>query len=408
MQQCEQPKLTIVICLILLAEDDFGACQMERGWVLGGLAIRMAYALQLHKDLDFDPQSQYATGQPRRFTSLEKEIRRRVMWACFLMDRFTAGDVDRPMFVSEESVAGLPLPFAERLFTLEEPTQCSSAAKPTLAQAERQSYDYLNHGDKTANIGSAEYDDSDLAAFIIRSVAIWGRTLAYANYGCKERDAYPAHSPNSQLSVLAFQNEHLFKTLPGHLQWSRSNVRRHASNGTISQYLLLHVSIPATAILIYQSSITRIHNPANPAYCAPEGFVDTVESHKLVAACQISHVLHIGESIQSFMCAPFAGYCAITSTSVQIPYLASENQDVARVVKANCHINMMYLYRLRQYWGGFEQIVSKIDQARNNKYHGSNIDERNTSPPVVQEPIHWFNQYPYTIDQLDPSLDSIL
>ena len=69
--------------------------------MLGGDAIRMAFALQLHKDLEHDPQRPRSNA-PLSF--VDREIRRRTMWASFLMDRFTSSGIDRPMFVKEEDV----------------------------------------------------------------------------------------------------------------------------------------------------------------------------------------------------------------------------------------------------------------------------------------------------------------
>ncbi|KAG7407982.1 putative transcriptional regulatory protein [Fusarium oxysporum f. sp. raphani] len=51
----EWPNLTILTCLLILGLHEFGTCQGGRSWALGGQAIRMAFALQLYKDLEYDP-----------------------------------------------------------------------------------------------------------------------------------------------------------------------------------------------------------------------------------------------------------------------------------------------------------------------------------------------------------------
>ncbi|KAH8591846.1 ras family-domain-containing protein [Bisporella sp. PMI_857] len=80
-------------------------------------AIRMAYALQLHKDLDHDPQGRNG-ATPLSF--IDREIRRRTMWACFLMDRFNSSGTDRPAFIKEENLK-IPLPIKEKYFQLDMP-----------------------------------------------------------------------------------------------------------------------------------------------------------------------------------------------------------------------------------------------------------------------------------------------
>ncbi|KAF4944943.1 hypothetical protein FGADI_12325 [Fusarium gaditjirri] len=59
----EWPNLTILTCLLILGLHEFGTCQGGRSWALGGQAIRMAFALQLHKDLQYDPSGQMLDGQ---------------------------------------------------------------------------------------------------------------------------------------------------------------------------------------------------------------------------------------------------------------------------------------------------------------------------------------------------------
>ena len=74
----------------------------------------MAFALQLHKDLGYDP---LRPGVALSFT--DREIRRRTMWACFLMDRFNSSGTDRPTFIKEETLR-IPLPIKEKNFQLED------------------------------------------------------------------------------------------------------------------------------------------------------------------------------------------------------------------------------------------------------------------------------------------------
>jgi transcription factor-like protein len=46
----DRPNLTLVTCLVLLSLHDFGTCHGARSWALGGQAIRMAFALRLHRE----------------------------------------------------------------------------------------------------------------------------------------------------------------------------------------------------------------------------------------------------------------------------------------------------------------------------------------------------------------------
>src|SRR5690606_26056990 len=99
-----------------------------RSWALGGQAIRMAFALQLHKDLEHDPLGHDGKTE---LSFIDREIRRRTMWACFLMDRLNSSGTDRPMFIREQTV-GIPLPVKEQYFQLDMPAPTESLSGEVL------------------------------------------------------------------------------------------------------------------------------------------------------------------------------------------------------------------------------------------------------------------------------------
>lgn len=61
--------------------------------------IGMALALELHREFDIK----------LRVTPAEREMRRRLFWTCYLMDRFTACGSKRPCLISDKSIV-LKLP----------------------------------------------------------------------------------------------------------------------------------------------------------------------------------------------------------------------------------------------------------------------------------------------------------
>lgn len=87
LKRYDSPNITILIVYLILGLHEFGTCQGGRSWMLGGMAQRMAYALQLHKDLDHDTSTR-ASGNTAELTFTDREIRRRTMWACFMVSRY--------------------------------------------------------------------------------------------------------------------------------------------------------------------------------------------------------------------------------------------------------------------------------------------------------------------------------
>jgi hypothetical protein len=101
----DKPTVQNVQTLLLLALHDFGGKKGQKAWMFAGMAIRMASALRLSREIDGDAIGiDNATGGPpnaselpfglpenrpssrEKFSWTEREIRRRTFWACFIMD----------------------------------------------------------------------------------------------------------------------------------------------------------------------------------------------------------------------------------------------------------------------------------------------------------------------------------
>lgn len=318
----DRPNLTIVICLLLLSIHDSGVGHTSRSWALGGQAIRMAYALRLHKDLEYEIDQH---GQQVQLSLLEREYRTRVMWSCFLLDRFTSWETDRPMFIQEESI-DLPPPVAEHIFEYKLP--------------------YIRH---MPDYKSLYLQNLGVSAHMIKAITIWGRVVAYTRH--------PKSLQESHLIGLGLQNKQLIETLPDFLQWSRENAMLHLAKGNLSQYLLLHISIALTTVLICQSRAALIVQDERRDICLGSSIIT---AQAFAAASHISHILQEGADIGGFISSPFAGYCALSSASLQLAYLASAQPQMHALAAANYKVNLAYLERLSCHWGVFKRLIASL------------------------------------------------
>jgi hypothetical protein len=104
----DKPTVQNVQTLLLLALHDFGCKKGQKAWMFAGMAIRMASALRLNREVDGDaigfesaagggtgPAPVSRTGAAsidskvttrEKVSWTEREIRRRTFWACFIMD----------------------------------------------------------------------------------------------------------------------------------------------------------------------------------------------------------------------------------------------------------------------------------------------------------------------------------
>jgi len=384
-ERYEWPNITILTCLMILGLHEFGTCHGGRSWALGGQAIRMAFALQLHKDLEHDPLR--FNGQSE-LSFVDREIRRRTMWACFLMDRLNSSGTDRPMFVREETLK-IPLPVKEQYFQLDMPASTETlngeVVHPLGGEED-------NLGDPKKNMG--------VAAYMVRAIALWGRIINYLNQGGKEQDPHPFWNSESEYAKLTKQADDMIEILPESLKYSADNLQLHSTENMANQFLFLHIAIQQN--ILFMNRVAVASPPATGKAEVPKAFVTNAGTKTFAAANRISELLKDAESY--FVTAPFVGYCAFSSSTIHILGIFSGNPAMEATSKRNLATNVKFLSKMKRYWGMFhwmsenlrEQYRTYADAAR----QGSNTNENSTASPIFQYG-DWFDRYPHGVSQCD-------
>ncbi|KAL5612776.1 hypothetical protein BROUX41_004139 [Berkeleyomyces rouxiae] len=375
----EWPNITTLICLILLGLHEFGTCHGGRSWALGGQAMRMAYALQLHRDLDHDPQ-----GNKPQLSFVDREIRCRTMWACFLMDRFNSSGTDRPMFIREESIK-IPLPIKERCFQLDVPASTETLKGDVLDPITRE-----ERGPVDAR------DNMGVAAYTVRVIALWGRIITYVNLGGKAEDIHPIFSPDSGYASLSKQAEDILANLPDPLRYSAENVLLHRSESTANQFIFMHIAIQQNILFLSRILLGKPPS-AEAAAQTPRSFVTKVGEKAFAAASRISQLLKDAESY--FVSAPFAGYCAFSSSTIHILGIFSGDPGLEASSKKNLATNVKYLSKMKRYWGMLhwmsENLKEQYRTYSDTKAKGL-LSETTPASPIFQYG-DWFDQYPHGV-----------
>jgi len=83
--------------LLLMGYREIGIGAMAQAWLYIGMAIRMAQDLGLHKSAD-----QWMQGGTSLFTPLELQERRRIWYACVIMDKYVSTYMGRPISIFEQ------------------------------------------------------------------------------------------------------------------------------------------------------------------------------------------------------------------------------------------------------------------------------------------------------------------
>ncbi|CEJ92064.1 hypothetical protein VHEMI07742 [[Torrubiella] hemipterigena] len=350
----DEPHITTLTCILLLCMNDLHEGNHERSWSLSGQAIRMAYALGLHEDSNGDLQTQ-STNRSLGFR--EREIRRRVMWTCILVDRITSIFLNRPVFIAADTVH-VPPPVGEMFFELD-----GSIPIDLLESSEKSQWDLFS--DLAA---SRRREDLGVTALMIRSLDIWHQVVTLTSGLGSHHDSTSLERAMSQLNLLGVASDALLGGLPKQLEWSKENARKQLAAAALSHYMLLHLSLAMSNIFFCQASI--VIASLRSKIVLFDQAQSNIVAQMLIAARLISAVLSQCD-LDSASMSPFAGYCALLSTRIQSLHVSSPNAQIQRESKDNSDAGQQYLHDLAQIWRPFEAIL---------EYSHDDAGSRNNAP----------------------------
>jgi Fungal specific transcription factor domain/Fungal Zn(2)-Cys(6) binuclear cluster domain len=397
-----EPNITILTVMLILGLHYFGTCEGGLSWSFGGQAMRMAYALQLHCELDHDPLGRKG-DKDSQLSFTDREIRRRTMWACFLMDTFNSSGTQRPAFGNEDYMH-IQLPIKESYFQMEVPG-------PT----EDLEGDVPNPVSPGMGQVSNPKDNMGVAAYVIRAVVLWKRVVKYLNLGGKDKDPHQIWDSMSQFADLRRQLGRLRDGLPAHLIFNEANLQSHASERVANQFLYLHIIHAQNALFLTRFAIPTSPT-ARPPKDMPKQFLADAARDTVKAAEQISRLLE--QANAHMLTVPFAGYCAYASSTVHVwGMLGSKNENLEISSKENLRHNYKYLNRMKRYWGMFHYMAESIKELY--RHFADAAMKTQNQPPPQKDPFNtddpsaattpsamfqygdWFDKYPHGVSETE-------
>lgn len=233
-----------------------------RAWMYVGTAIRMAQALRLgcsdERVKSIEPaRRRSSTGRLGISASdwiIEKEIRRRTMFSCLILDRLLAVGDDRASMVSTADLH-IQLPCSEVAFDLASEVYTG----------------FLNKSDEIPQRDlHIPRDDSVLSRFV-KLVDLWGEITRYSFSGGRatEGDRRPWEQ-ESTFMQLRGRLDAFYASLPDTFTLSAKNFYRHNNHQATSMYVSLHMLGSVCQIMIHREYI-----PFMPIRCSgPVGPMD--------------------------------------------------------------------------------------------------------------------------------------
>ena len=160
--------ITKLKVLILLHDQEARTGNYAGSFLLTGLVIRLAHALQLNNELSVDVMCKEEGASPNEVSV--RESRRRLMWACYMIDVWAGSGVDHLTILNEKDLK-IQLPCNERQFSLQ-------IACVTERLEKGETLDFI----PAAEVPEKPSDNLGMAAYYVRIVSIWRRVLRYVGY----------------------------------------------------------------------------------------------------------------------------------------------------------------------------------------------------------------------------------
>ncbi|KAF2399174.1 hypothetical protein EJ06DRAFT_549870 [Trichodelitschia bisporula] len=200
----DEPSIEGLQTLLLLAQASFQTGRGKQAYMYLSFATTMSHALSLHRELPPDP----------RIPPPEREGRRRLFWAVYLLDRFSATGSKRPHLVPDDAIA-LRLPAV------------SSPDHPPQGEG-----DFFANGAGLHPVpgGAASEHLRDAAGMLIGIVRILGFATRYLAAGGVKGDArFPWHAQSTlskirrDLDLWDAATAEALSALPAHTPGSKTH-----------------------------------------------------------------------------------------------------------------------------------------------------------------------------------------
>ncbi|TAQ85711.1 hypothetical protein B7494_g5982 [Chlorociboria aeruginascens] len=336
------PSLQRIQALLMLGLYEWGQARGLRAWVWVGIAIRLAQSMGLaYED---DPESpSFRNGHHARSQSADvhaaslmseadsrtdREVRRRTMWSCFIMDRMLSAGKFRPTMIQIEKLR-LRLPCSENQFLFSEEVQ-TGFLDPQWLRAQL----------PEASQSSSVHGEGVLSKYI-RLVEIWGRFSEWSYAGGRRTEKLPPWDPSTEFYKLGQELQTFQDDLPPTLAFSAANLAAHIALHNATTYVSLHALYSLCIIMLHREYIPfiplRCTKPSGPldepifpkeTFPPPEGFWEDSAEKMFRAAKHIVDIVRTCQDDRSLPESPQMGFAIWQAAFVSVYAIHFNQMDV--------------------------------------------------------------------------------
>ncbi|KAK0112723.1 hypothetical protein ONS95_014459 [Cadophora gregata] len=333
------PSLENIQALLMLGLYEWGQTRGLSAWLYVGLAIRLAFPMGLAYEDDPDQKSHSLIADTRkpskqppspREDAIEKEVRRRTVWSCFIMDRMLAAGKYRPTMMSVNKLR-VQLPCSDDQFLFVRNVKTGFLDSDWL---DSDSSEY----DSTVN------DDGVLSRFI-RLVDIFGRLSEYSYAGGRRAEKRPPWDESTQFFQLRQQLKDFNDALPSNLTYTEANLSAHIEKRNATTYASLHTLYSLCLIMLHREYIPfipiRCEKPVGPLdeptfpedkYTIPPGFWEESAEGIMKASRDIVEIVKTCQEDNVLPESPLMGFAIYQASFVCLYAAHFPQMDMA------CHL----------------------------------------------------------------------
>ncbi|KAL3493985.1 hypothetical protein BJX62DRAFT_248753 [Aspergillus germanicus] len=226
---------------ILLHDYYLRVGDYAQAFLVSGMVARHFQLLQLSLEYDTD-----ITCRTSRMKASEKETRRRVAWACYVLDALIECGVDQLRFISASNIQ-VQLPCSEELFARSIPVVTETLSVGQILP-------FLNEEPLQLDAAAANLD---LRAYYIRAVVIRSKILRYV----KHLQGEIPWEDTSQFAQLRSELQALESSIPEQYSMTFENTCLLKMTGDLNLYFGLHILLAQTYNDLYRVGVSRLVFP---------------------------------------------------------------------------------------------------------------------------------------------------
>ncbi|KAJ9661838.1 hypothetical protein H2201_006318 [Coniosporium apollinis] len=319
----DEPTIEGLQTLLLLAQESYQAGKGRKAYMLLSSGISMAFALDLHRELPLAWQ----------ISSTDREVRRKLFWACYLMDRFSACGSKRPSLIADESIV-LRLP----------------SWQPTPNSIPLQG-DFFPNGSNLHYLSGAGRWIQGSTGMLIGIVKTLGTTNRYlAAGGVKGDSHFPWHS-SSNLSKVRQELD----------TWASETQDAFVSLDTL--FGQPDSTILVLSKLVYHLIHCLLYRPFLPVDLIELSGTGQHQSWQIEAtnlcflhANAIAELVEIGKASSTIVWPAFVGYCICTAATIHVhgAHYEAREGDVFSASSEFLLRETQQLSELRVVWAGVQ------------------------------------------------------